>query len=52
LQETPADRFFLETDTAIASIKDIYEAAAKIRKTPLDEIILQVQKNYQNVFAK
>lgn len=52
LRNTPADRFFLETDTEIGSIEEIYMAASKIRKTPLDEIILQLQKNYQNVFAR
>ncbi|XZF14393.1 TatD family hydrolase [Chitinophagaceae bacterium MMS25-I14] len=49
---TPPDRFFLETDDGNISIEDIYAAATEIRKTGADEIILQLQKNFQTVFAK
>lgn len=52
LAHIPADRFFLETDDAAMPIADVYAKAAKIRKTGEDEIILQLQKNFQNVFAR
>lgn len=55
LQETfaqvPADRLFLETDDSAEHISAIYQAAAGIRKTGEDVIILQVQQNYKNVFG-
>ncbi|WP_165836460.1 TatD family hydrolase [Taibaiella soli] len=52
LEHIPADHFFLETDDAAMPIADVYAKAAKIRKTGEDEIILQLQKNFQNVFAR
>lgn len=52
LSNTPAERFFLETDNSGADIKDIYSSAATIRKTPLDTLILQLQKNYETVFKR
>jgi len=50
LSKVPADRFFLETDDRDASIMDIYNAAASIRKTPIDALILQLRKNFETVF--
>lgn len=52
LAAIPAEKFFLETDDELIPVKDVYNAAARIRKTGLDEIILQVQKNFQTVFAR
>ncbi len=50
LSVIPTDRFFLETDDALISIKEIYQRAATIRNTSVDAIILQVEKNFKNVF--
>ncbi len=50
LASLPGDRFFLETDHSGIPVSDVYKAAAKIRKTGEDVIILQLQKNYENVF--
>lgn len=50
IQASPEDKFFLETDDADISIGQIYEKAADIRKTDLDALILQLQKNVQAVF--
>lgn len=46
----PANRFFLETDDSPISIKEIYQTAARIRKTAEDAIILQVKENFKTVF--
>jgi len=48
----PVDRFFLETDNSGLDIAAIYKAAAEIRKIQADEIILQLQLNFKNVFGK
>lgn len=50
IEACPEDKFFLETDDADISIGQIYEKAADIRKTDLDALILQLQKNVQAVF--
>ncbi|MBS1780918.1 MAG: TatD family hydrolase [Bacteroidetes bacterium] len=50
--KVPADKFFLETDDRDASIIDIYNAAASIRKTPPDALILQLRKNFATVFKR
>jgi TatD DNase family protein len=51
LAQMPSDRFFLETDEAAINIEDVYKAAANIRKTDEDVIILQLQHNYKKVFG-
>lgn len=48
----PPEKWFLETDDAAISITDIYNAAASIRKTPPDALILQLGKNFETVFKK
>lgn len=50
IEACPGDRFFLETDDTDIAIGQIYEKAADIRKTDLDALILQLQKNFQAVF--
>lgn len=50
IQACPEDRFFLETDDADIAIGQIYEKAADVRKTGKDDLILQLQKNFQAVF--
>jgi TatD DNase family protein len=46
----PAEQVFLETDDAPQDIETIYTAAAGIRKTSINTIILQLQKNATTVF--
>lgn len=46
----PADRVFLETDHSGKDIQCIYAAAAAIRKTDPNTVILQLQKNATTVF--
>jgi TatD DNase family protein len=48
----PADKYFLETDSSGSDIKDIYQSVATIRKTSLDTLILQLQKNFETVFKR
>lgn len=50
LEACTVDRFFLETDDADIAIGQIYEKAADVRKTGKDDLILQLQKNFQAVF--
>jgi len=50
LSVMPAHRLFLETDDADANIMDIYKAAASLRNTDVDSLILQVSNNYNTVF--
>lgn len=45
-----ADRFFLETDDAAISIRDIYQKAAALRQTSEDVLIEQIHRNYRTVF--
>lgn len=52
LSKVPVDKFFLETDDSGASIIDLYNAAASIRKTPPDALILQLRKNFETVFKR
>ena len=49
--QIPPDRFFLETDDAEAGISEVYHAAAHIRKTEEEVIILQLQQNFKKVFG-
>lgn len=49
---TPEGKFFLETDDSGADIKDLYQAVSVIRKTPVDALILQLQKNFETVFKR
>lgn len=49
--QIPLDRFFLETDDAGISIIEVYQAAAHIRKTEEEVIILQLQQNFKKVFG-
>ncbi|MES2703949.1 MAG: TatD family hydrolase [Bacteroidota bacterium] len=49
LLSVPAERFFLETDDSAIAIQDIYAKAAEIRKTSLNDLILQVEQNFKRV---
>ena len=52
LKQIPPTRFFLETDDAGIPISDIYQKAATLRQTEEDDVILQLQQNFKNVFGK
>jgi TatD DNase family protein len=48
----PDDRFFLETDTVEETIDEVYALAAKYRNKTIEELQLQINKNFENVFKK
>ncbi|WP_159468460.1 TatD family hydrolase [Dyadobacter sp. 3J3] len=47
---TSLERVFLETDDADIDIREIYKSAARIRDISENEIVLQLEKNFLNVF--
>ncbi|MCF0059349.1 TatD family hydrolase [Dyadobacter sp. CY356] len=49
-RETPLEQLFLETDDADVAIKEIYKSAAGIKDISEKEIVLQVEKNFLNLF--
>ncbi len=51
LENTPPDRFFLETDNAPIQIPEVYLKAAALRKINLDEIRLTVAQNWSLLFG-
>lgn len=52
LRSIAANRYFLETDDADISIADIYAAAASLRETQQDDVILQLRQNFKTVFNR
>jgi hypothetical protein len=52
LKQIPATQYFLETDDAGIPISDIYQKAATLLQTEEDDVILQLQQNFKNVFGK
>jgi TatD DNase family protein len=52
IASVPAHRFFLETDDSEISITDIYAAAATLRQTEQDDVILQLRQNSKTVFNR
>ncbi|MBX2907900.1 MAG: TatD family hydrolase [Taibaiella sp.] len=51
-KSVPGNQFFLETDQSAQDIRHIYAAAAEIRRTTEEQLILQLQKNYKTVFNR
>lgn len=51
-RSVPANRFFLETDQSAQDIRHIYQAAAEIRETTEEALILQLQQNFKTVFNR
>lgn len=47
---TPLEQVFLETDDTDIDIREIYKSAAKIKNITEKEIVLQLEKNFLNVF--
>ncbi len=52
LASVPEDRFFLETDESVASIREIYGKAAVMRNIDFDTLIVQQRKNAWALFGK
>lgn len=52
LKQTPASRFFLETDNAEISIGEIYRQAAAIRDVPVAQLTELVAENGEAVFFR
>jgi TatD DNase family protein len=50
LRQTPADKFFLETDDWEGDIAEIYQAAAQLRNTTVAELTEQLEQNFNNTF--
>ncbi|HRI60739.1 MAG TPA: TatD family hydrolase [Saprospiraceae bacterium] len=51
LRQTPADRFFLETDVSDYSIEQVYERAATIREIAPEDLTQQLQTNFEALFG-
>jgi TatD DNase family protein len=49
-KSVPKNRFFLETDTIEENIDAVYTLAAKYKGVNLEEIQIQINKNFQSVF--
>jgi TatD DNase family protein len=50
-RKTPLERVFLETDDMKMDVTEIYKIAAEVKSIPEKDIVLQVEKNFSNVFA-
>lgn len=50
VKQMPADRFFCETDDAEVPVQQVYQAVASVRQTTVDDIVLQVESNFNHVF--
>lgn len=50
-RKTPLEQVFLETDDLVTDISEIYKLAANIRQISEDELVLQLGKNFLNVFG-
>ncbi len=46
----PIENIFLETDDSDADIKSVYTQAGRIKNIPLDQLSLQIKKNFKKVF--
>lgn len=49
--QIPDEKFFLETDEAELTIKDIYERAARLKNTSIENIIKIVSDNFARCFT-
>ncbi|MBF6608294.1 MAG: TatD family hydrolase [Flavobacterium sp.] len=52
LKNVPADRFFLESDSADVDIAEIYKTGAESRGAGTSELIQQMHSNFNSVFNK
>ncbi|MBF4487069.1 MULTISPECIES: TatD family hydrolase [unclassified Flavobacterium] len=51
-QNTPNDRFFLETDTVEESIKQVYDLASEYKNITINELQEVISSNFAAVFVK
>jgi TatD DNase family protein len=51
-QSIPNDKFFLETDTIDETLQEVYELAAKYKKITLEELQIQIERNFNVVFKR
>jgi len=49
-RNSPLEQVFLETDDSDADIREIYRSAARIKNISEKEIVLQLEKNFLNLF--
>ncbi len=49
--QCPLERLFLETDDSCLPIADIYAAAARLRKLPLEELQAAIKRNFSGLFG-
>ena len=50
LQIIPPTSLFLETDDSFVNIREIYHEVSKILDVPFDQLKIQINKNYKNLF--
>ncbi len=51
-RSVPLEKLFLETDDADLDIREIYKTAARVRNISKNEIVLQLERNFSNVFQR
>lgn len=51
MNATPSERILLETDDGEIDIREVYKSAARIKDISEKEIVLQLEKNFLNVFG-
>lgn len=50
LNQIPEDRFFLETDTALQTIEDVYQLVAKSKGISVPALQKKVKQNFESIF--
>ena len=50
LNQIPEERFFLETDTALQSIEDVYQLVAKSKGISVQALQEKVKQNFESIF--
>lgn len=50
LNQIPEDRFFLETDTALQTIEDVYQLVAKSKGISVPTLQEKVKQNFESIF--
>jgi len=51
LKATPLNRIFFETDDFIENVEGVYSAAAKCLQMELNELMVQIEKNFEAFFG-
>ena len=49
-KQLPLDQLFLETDDSLIAIDEVYETAAKVLQTEIENVILPIQENFNRIF--